>query len=118
MNYILIDNQKYELVGEPKYFYNENVCDININSNNLYHRTQSVWKFKIKSKFPIKFIYSTNEIFLKIDDIKKAKFIYKGTRVLSNCKEYKIYQITCGDFKYLEISKEDRRDFIINELSD
>lgn len=107
MNYILIDNKKYELVKEPKCVYPPKTMWSN----------HSQWKMKIRSESPINLEAGGHNHIIKIDDeFKKAKFFLTGKRQLSRCRDFIIYQISCDDLSYEKVDKSDKRELLINEL--
>lgn len=109
MNYILIDNQKYELVEEPKCVYPPKTMWASFSN----------WKIKIKSKHLFQSEIGDHEYIAKIDDkFIRVKLFLTGRRELSRCRDFRIYQISCDDLRYEKVTKSEKRDLMINELFD
>ncbi len=109
MNYISINNQKYELVEEPK-------CDY---PPKTMWASFSSWKIKIKSKSFFQLDMGDQEYLAKIEDkFFRVKLFLTGRRELSRCRDFIIYQISCDDLRYEKVTKSEKRDLMINELFD
>jgi hypothetical protein len=109
MNYISINNQKYELVEEPKCVYPPKKMWASFSS----------WKIKIKSKSFFQLDMGDQEYLAKIEDkFFRVKLFLTGRRELSRCRDFRIYQISCDDLRYEKVTKSEKRDLIINELFD
>ena len=109
MNYIIINDSKFEVLTKPKMIYPPKHLWAN----------WSEWDIKIKcpnnSKFE-KGEYKTN---MKLtDEYFDVEFEIKGFRKLSNLRDCEIIKLLVRNFNMEKSELSDKRDLIISELFD
>lgn len=109
MNYLVIDNKKYELVKEPKQTFPKSHMWAN----------WTEWKLKIKVFDSLDIQNGSNDCSMKLNNnFYDVQFEVVNKRQLSKFKDHIILQIEVKDFYYEKMDLQDSRDMVISELFD